>query len=165
MALDIVGGALKVGGTLFGGLFSAFRRRRIKKRIREQLRENQRWYDQRYNEDATQRADAQRLLTMTNEAIRNRNKAAQATAAVMGGTTEGVAATQDAQAQMLGNTIGNINERAEQRKDAVESTYMNRRDTLNDKLNNYDSQQAQNIQQAAQAVGDAGAQMLGIPAN
>lgn len=46
----------------------------------EQRRKNQDWYDRRYNEDATQRADAQAMLTRTAEAIRQRNLASAGSA-------------------------------------------------------------------------------------
>ena len=35
--------------------------RQMKRNVEAQRKSNQDWYDQRYNEDATQRADAQRL--------------------------------------------------------------------------------------------------------
>ena len=81
-----IGGALGIGGAIFGGISASKAMKRAKKMVEEQKKENQDWYDRRYNEDSTQRADAQRILTQTNEAIRQRNQAAAGSAAVMGGT-------------------------------------------------------------------------------
>lgn len=89
---SIIGGAMKVGGAIFGGISASRSAKEQKKAVEAQRQKNQDWYDQRYNEDATQRADAQRILTMTEESIKNRNRQAAGSAAVMGGTDESVAA-------------------------------------------------------------------------
>ena len=59
----------------------------MRNNIKEAQAENETWYNRRYNEDATERADAQRILELTRENIRQRNQAA-AGATVMGGATE-----------------------------------------------------------------------------
>ena len=163
LAGKAIGGAFKLGGSILGAIGTARKMRKVRKNLKKQMAENQAWYNQRYNEDATQRADAQRVLTQTMDAIKNRNRGAQGTAAVMGGTTEGVAAAQAEQAEMLGNTMSGINQSAEVRKDAVENTYLNRKDTLNNKMNELTMQQAQNIQQTTQDVVDTGARMFQMP--
>ena len=91
----IIGGAAGAAGNIFGGIS---KNRMLKKQmamIKEQQKANQDWYDRRYNEDATQRADAQAMLTQTAEAIKERNRQAAGSAAVMGGTEESVAATKE----------------------------------------------------------------------
>ena len=98
---SLIGGAMKIGGSIFGGYKASQAMKQVRKNLDNQLRENQDWYDRRYNEDATQRADAQRMLAMTNQAIKERNKAAAGTQAVMGGTEESVAATKAANANAL----------------------------------------------------------------
>ncbi len=92
----IIGGAAGIAGSIFGGISASKAMKKVKNSLNEQKRRNQDWYDQRYNEDATQRADAQAILTKTEEAIKSRNRAAAGTAAVMGGTEESVAATKAA---------------------------------------------------------------------
>ena len=74
-----VGGALGIGASIFGGISASKAMKKVKKNLEDQVRENQDWYDRKYNEDATQRTDAQRILTITNDNIRQRNKAAAAT--------------------------------------------------------------------------------------
>lgn len=73
-AMSLIGAGVKAAGSIYGGIKASKAIREQKRNIENQLRENQDWYDQRYNEDATQRADAQRLLTMTEDSIRNRNQ-------------------------------------------------------------------------------------------
>lgn len=130
----IVGGALGAVGGLFGGLSQRNKLRAMERMVEEQKRDNQNWYDRRYNEDATQRADAQRILSMTEEAIRNRNRQAAGTAAVMGGTQESVAADKAANAQALADATSQIAIAGDQRKDTIENTYLSRENALNEEL-------------------------------
>ena len=60
-----IGGTLGIGASIYGGISASKSMKKIKKNIENQMRENQDWYDRRYNEDATQRADAQRILSIT----------------------------------------------------------------------------------------------------
>ena len=109
MALgSIIGGAMKAIGSIGGGIAARKAAREVNKRLKQQLEDNQDWYDRRYNEDATQFADAQRLLTMTEESIRNRNRQAAGAAAVMGGTNESVAAAKAANNAALTDTVAQI---------------------------------------------------------
>ena len=94
--------------------------KKVKKNLQAQKQANQDWYDRRYNEDATQRADAQRILTMTEESIKNRNRQAAGAQAVMGGTEESVAATKAANNQALADATSQIAVNAEARKDQIE---------------------------------------------
>jgi hypothetical protein len=121
---SLVGSAMKLAGAIGGGIAARKAAREQSKRLDQQMQENQDWYDRRYNEDATQRADAQRLLTMTEEAIKNRNRQAASVAAVMGGTTESVAAAKAANNAALADTVSQIAADAASRKDAIEGQYM-----------------------------------------
>ena len=156
-----IGGALGIGGAIFGGISASKAMKRAKKMVEEQKKENQDWYDRRYNEDSTQRADAQRILTQTNEAIRQRNQAAAGSAAVMGGTEESVAATKAANAQAIADATSQIAVNGERRKDQIESQYMQTKADLNDKLNNLEQAKAQAVSQAVQGVAQAGAGIAG----
>lgn len=133
--------------------------KKVKANIEQQQRENQDWYDRRYNEDATQRADAQRILTMTEESIKRRNKAAAGTAAVMGGTDESVAAEKAANAQTMADATSQIASNADARKDAIENQYMSRKADLNNQLNQVEQQKAKAISQAVQGMTGAAGQM------
>ena len=114
---SIIGGALKIGSAIYGGRQAAKAAREKEKNLQNQIQQNEDWYNRRYNEDATQRADAQRLITLTEEALKKRNKAAQGMAAVMGSSTEAVAAEKAASAQALADMTGQIVANNEARKD------------------------------------------------
>lgn len=158
---SIAGGALGAAGSIFGGISASKAMRRVKKNLQAQKEANQNWYDRRYNEDATQRADAQRILTLTEESIRNRNRQAAGAQAVMGGTDESTAAAKAANAQALADATSQIAAGAENRKDQIEQTYQQRDSQINEALNNLEMNKAQAINQAVQGVAKAGAGIAG----
>ena len=158
---SIAGGALGAAGSIFGGISASKAMRRVKKNLQAQKEANQNWYDRRYNEDATHRADAQRILTLTEESIRNRNRQAAGAQAVMGGTDESTAAAKAANAQALADATSQIDVNAENRKDQIEQTYQQRDSQINEALNNLEINKAQAISQAVQGVAKAGAGIAG----
>lgn len=152
----IAGAAVGIGSSIFGGIKSARAARKAKRRLEQSKRDNEAWYNRRYNEDATQRADAQRILRKTQDTIRERNRQAAATQAVTGGSEESVAATREANANALAETASAINANADARKDNIEQQYRARANELDDKLVGVDMQRSQNIANAAsQAVKSA----------
>lgn len=157
-----IGGSLGIGASIFGGISASKAMKKIKKNLEGQMQENQDWYDRRYNEDATQRADAQRILTMTNENIKQRNQQAAGAQAVMGGSEESVAAAKAANNQALADATSQIAVNGERRKDQIESQYMQTKADLNDKLNNLEQARAQSTAQAVQGVAQAGSNMASV---
>lgn len=157
-----IGGSLGIGASIFGGISASKAMKKVKKNIEGQMNENQNWYDRRYNEDATQRADAQAILTRTEEAIRNRNRQAAGAQAVMGGTEESVAATKAANNEALAQATTNIAVNGEARKDAIEGQYLSTKSDLNNKLNNLEQARANAISQAVQGVAQAGSDMASV---
>lgn len=162
MVGSIIGGALGAGGAIFGGVSASKAMKRVKKNLQEQQRQNQDWYDRRYNEDATQRADAQALLSRTEDYIRNRNQQAAGAQAVMGGTEESVAATKAANNNALAQTLTNIAVNGEARKDTIEGQYMQRDADLNKQLNDMEVNKANAITKAAEGVVKAGTDIAGM---
>lgn len=157
-----IGGALGIGASIFGGISASKAMKKVKQNLEDQTKDNQNWYNRRYNEDATQRADAQRILTMTNENIRQRNQNAAGTQAVMGGTEESVAAAKAANNQALADATSQIAVAGERRKDQIESQYMQTKSDLNDKLNNLEQARAGAVSQAVQGVAQAGSDMASV---
>lgn len=158
---SIVGGALSAGGAIFGGISASKAMKKAKKNVEAQRKKNQDWYDQRYNEDATQRADAQRILTQTEESIKQRNKAAAGSAAVMGCTDESVAAAKAANNEALADATSQIAANAEARKDNIEATYMQNDTAFMEQLNNIEIGKAQAVAQAVQGVANVGSSIAG----
>ncbi len=159
---SLIGGALKLGGSIFGGISASKAMKKVQKNLENQQRENQDWYDRRYNEDATQRADAQRILAITEQNIRNRNRQAAGTAAVMGGTDESVAATKAANASAMADAASQIAIAGDRRKDNIEQQYQTTKASINDKLNELEKQKANAISQAVQGVASSASNMAGM---
>lgn len=157
--MGIIGAAVGAAGSIFGGIAASKAIKKQKRMIQNQLKENQDWYDRRYNEDATQKADAQALLTQTEESIKNRNRAAAGAQAVMGGTDESTAAAKAANNKALTDAVSNINAAAVQQKSDIENKYLDTKSNLNSQLQNLEGQKAQAISQAIQGVSGAAASM------
>ena len=149
--MGLIGAAIGAAGSIFGGISASKAMRKMKANVEAQKKANQDWFDRRYNEDATQRADAQRILTMTEESIKNRNKAAVGAQAVMGGTEESVAAAKAANNKALSDATSQIAVNAEQRKDSIEQQYQRDADLTN-QLNEIEQNKANAIGQAVQGV-------------
>lgn len=158
---SLVGAGLSAVGSIFGGISASKAMNKVKKNLESQKQANQNWYDRRYNEDATQRADAQRILTKTEEMIKNRNRQAAGAQAVMGGTEESVAAAKAANNQALADATSQIAVNADARKDQIEQTYQQKDAQLQDALNNMEINKAQAIGSAVQGVAQAGAGIAG----
>ena len=152
---NIIGGALGLLGAGLGANEASKAAKAAKQNIEDQRAKNQNWYDRRYNEDATQRADAQRMLTKTVEMMKARTKAAEGAAAIAGGTGESVAATKAANAQAMADAASQIAARGEARKDAIEQQYMAKEQGFNNQLANLELQRANAIAQAAGGFGSA----------
>lgn len=157
--MGLIGSAIGAAGSIFGGISASKAMKRAKKNVEAQRKKNQDWYDRRYNEDATQRADAQRILTQTEESIKQRNKQAAGSAAVMGGTDESVAAAKAANNQALADATSQIAANAEARKDNIEDTYMANDNAFVEQLNQLEQGKAQAIGQAVQGVANAASSM------
>ena len=157
--MGLIGSAIGAAGSIFGGISASKAMKRAKKNVEAQRQKNQDWYDRRYNEDATQRADAQRILTQTEESIKQRNKQAAGTQAVMGGTDESVAVAKAANNQALADATSQIAANAEARKDNIEATYMANDNAFVEQLNQLEQGKAQAIGQAVQGVANAASSM------
>lgn len=155
MITGIIGAAAGAAGGILGGISKNKALGKYINAINAQKADNQAWYDRRYNEDATQRADAQRMLQLTMDSIRNRNRSAAGTAAVMGGTEESVAATKAANAQALADTASQIAASGAARKDQIENQYIERKNALQAQINELESQKKSGLDIASDAIGGA----------
>lgn len=122
--------------------------------LAQQEKENQAWYDRKYNEDTTKRADTVRLLTQMQEQIKNRNKAAKGRQAVMGGTEDSTTAVKEANNKTLADTTSQIVAANEARKDAIEGQYQARKDAIQNKRMGLEAEKAAGT--ASVAAGVAG---------
>lgn len=126
----LIGAGLSLASSIAGGIANRKAQKKQEEMLAKQQRDNQAWFDRKYNEDPTKRADTVRLLTMMQEQIRNRNKAAKGRQAVMGGTEDSTTAVKDANNKTLADTTSQIVAANESRKDAIEQQYQNRKQQI-----------------------------------
>lgn len=126
----LIGAGLGLASSIAGGIANRKARKKQEQMLAQQQRDNQAWYDRKYNEDPTKRADTVRLLTRMQEQIKNRNRAAKGRQAVMGGTEDSTTAVKEANNKTLADTTSQIVAANEARKDAIEQQYMNRKNQL-----------------------------------
>ena len=139
-------------GTVLGGIFTASSKKKQDKMIAKEKEKNEQWYNRRYNEVGTERADAQAALTAMRDAMKERSKAAKGASIVSGGSEESMATEKAAQTAAMAQTISSINAANEQRKDAIESQYLAKDSALVNEQLQAERLKAAQLQQAAQWV-------------
>lgn len=164
--MGVLGGAIGAGlgavGSIFGGISASKAMKRVKSNLQDQQKRNQSWYNRRFNEDVTQRADAQAIMARVEDSILKRNKQAAGAQAVIGGTEESVAAAKAANNAALSDAATNIVVNGEARKDAIESQYQQTDASIQQQLNDLEQKKAANIALATKGVTAAGANIAGI---
>lgn len=151
---SLIGAGLGVASSIFGGISARKARRKQERMLAQQEKENQAWYDRKYNEDPTKRADTVRLLTQMQEQIKNRNKAAKGRQAVIGGTEDSTTAVKEANNKTLADTTSQIVAANETRKDDIESQYQARKKAIQNKRMGLEAEKAAGT--ASVAAGVAG---------
>lgn len=148
----LIGAGLGLASSIAGGIANRKARKKQEQMIAQQQRENQAWYDRKYNEDPTKRADTVRLLTQMQEQIKNRNKAAKGRQAVMGGTEDSTTAVKEANNKTLADTTSQIVAANDARKDNIEQQYMNRKNQLQTQQMSIDAEKAADTANAVAGV-------------
>ena len=120
--------------------------------LAQQEQENQAWYDRKYNEDPTKRADTVRLLTQMQEQIKNRNKAAKGRQAVMGGTEDSTTAVKEANNKTLADTTSQVLAANDARKDNIEQQYRERKNQLQNQQMGIEAEKAADTANAVAGV-------------
>lgn len=151
----IAGAALGLGGSIFGGIQAARAAKKQKKILNRQEAENAAWYNRRYNEDGTQRADAQRMFTKARAAMREGMQSARGRQIVAGGTDTAVEAARRNNSDALAETASRIAANADARKDAVEQQYRQTQQGIDTSRANLEAGRAANISQATTGVAEA----------
>ena len=119
----IIGAVTSIGG----GIASAIGANKARKIQEEELKKREErqaaTYARRINQDYTQRADAQRMLKITRDALKQRAEAAAGRQAVMGLTDSGLAAEREMAENVMADTASQIAAAGEAQKDAIEQQY------------------------------------------
>ena len=148
----LIGAGLGLASSIAGGIANRKARQKQEQMIAQQQKENQAWYDRKYNEDPTKRADTVRLLTQMQEQIKNRNKAAKGRQAVMGGTEDSTTAVKEANNKTLADTTAQIVAANDARKDNIENQYMTRKSQLQGQQMSLEAEKAADTANAVAGV-------------
>ena len=160
----IAGLATSIGSSIYGGIKAAKANREYKKQMAELERKQNDWYASRYNQDYTQRADVQALLSRASDEARKQIAAARGAQAVMGGTDESVAAAQAAANAGLADTYSTLAAQGSAYKDTVDQQNQKNISDNAQRMMNYYAQSAANSQQAASEGMKAGMGLVSIDA-
>lgn len=145
---SIIGAGVGLFSSIFGGAKASAAARKAEAELKAQRQSNEDWYRRRYNEDYTQTAEAQRLMTQARDLAREQIQNAVGRQAVMGGTTEVDNARKQA-ADLVSDTLSDLAVVGSRRKDAIENQYRQRDAQLSQQYQSMYNQQAANNTAAA----------------
>lgn len=148
----MIGAGLQVAGSIFGGIFAAKAAKKKENALKNKQARNDAWYNKNYYADATQRADAQRILTRMEDKLMSANRRAAATAAVAGGTEEAAAAAKEASTAAIADTMSQMAVAAEARKDGIEEKYMAKKEDLDNQMEQVQAEKAKAVTDAVQGA-------------
>lgn len=153
----IAGAAIGLGSSIAG----AIRARKEANRQREELKKQQdaenEWYARNCYQNYLDSAEAQSAIKRVNDTINRRNEQNAAAAKINGSTPEAVMAAQEANNELLGDTISGLAQHGMERRNQVDMAHMQNQQQL--------SAQAQNMAAAGQQGGStlvsSGAGLIG----
>lgn len=162
----IVGALASIGG----GIASAIGANKARKIQEEELKKREErqaaTYARRINQDYTQRADAQRMLKITRDALKQRAEAAAGRQAVMGLTDSGLAAEREMAENVMADTASQIAAAGEAQKDAIEQQYEQQQAENSKERTNIAAGKAaatgQAVGQMVQGVGQVAGALTGV---
>lgn len=157
----ILGAATSIGSSIYGGIKAHKAEKKYRKEMADLNKKQNDWYNQRMNEDYTQRADVQRLLNSSREAAERQINSARARQAVSGGTDESVMAAQESANAGLADATAQIASQEGDYKDAVDKQNQQNISANAARNMQYYAQAAQNAQTAASAGMQAGMGVVG----
>ena len=148
----IAGAVLGIAGNVAAGVAQSKEYKRLTEEAKQKRNKLKEWYNRKYNEDILNTATVQRLLTQAEDKIKNRNRAAQGAAAVMGVAPDAVIAAQQANAAAMADTASAIAAAAEERKEKIENSYLNKIEAADEEISSLKSQRTANIANAAKGL-------------
>lgn len=157
----IASAAIQLGSSIYGGIKNAQARKKQERMLAQQLKDNQAWYDRKYNEDPTKRADTVRFLTQMQEQIKNRNQAAKGRQAVMGGTEDSTTAVKEANNKTLADSTSQIVAANESRKDTIEQQYLRNKQAIQNQQYQNEADNASNTASVVQGIAGTAANIAG----
>ena len=152
----IMAGGAAIANGILGSISAQKQKRDSLRALRKAENRENNWFNRHYNQDATQTADAQRLLTLQAEKAKKATQAAQGKNRVIGGTDAQVSAVQQGNAAAQSNTMSSIAANAAAKKDAMAANHEKAISNINaqrDAINsNYQANVQKNLANAASGL-------------
>ncbi|MCC8071257.1 MAG: MSCRAMM family adhesin SdrC [Bacteroidales bacterium] len=148
MSFSLLKTGVNLASGLLGGLSASKALKKAQSSVKSEITQLDDWYQQRYNETATERADARALLSETSAMLKDSSRRAAARSAVVGSTPEQEALSKSQSTQALAQTVADISSDATSRKDQLATTYQSTRQRLMGKLQDLYANQGKAWQQA-----------------
>ena len=155
----LIGAGVGLFSSIFGGINAANQAKKAEAELKAQKQSNEDWYKRRYNEDYTQTAEAQSLMTKARDLAREQIQDAAGRQAVMGGTTQVDDARKSA-GSMVSDTLSDLAVVGAKRKDDIESQYRQRDAQIANQYMDLYNQRAASSAAAAGAGMQAGMGLL-----
>lgn len=151
----LIGAAVALGGTIYGGIQSAKANKRAEARQREMEAKENAWYNRRYNEDYADTAAGQNLVRRAKEYAKENWRKAAGAQAVAGGTDAATQMAKDAGNKMVGDTLANIAATDQMRKAQVDDAHRRSEGQFAQMDMAREVQRGQNIAQTASGLSNA----------
>jgi len=157
----IIGAATGIAGSILGGIKARKAAKEANAQLDRMEKDNQTWYDRKYNEDYTQSAMAQAALNKAKEAVSENMRNATGSSIVTGATGEETARAKNAANEVVSDTLSNITQEGQQRKDNIERQYLNTKNGIAQQRISVYNQQAANATNGANQAMTAGMGLAG----
>lgn len=150
---SIIGAGISAAGSIFGGISARKAMRERLDSINKEMSRNQTDFDKEYYQSPTQDPGFVAAVEAADKLNKENMKRLVSTSAVTGGITpEAMAVAQQQQAEQQAQTLTDAGLRQQQRKDAAKQQYEQRRQSLQEQIDNAKLQKAQATAQAVQGV-------------
>lgn len=157
----IIGAALNAGSAIAGNIMSSRANRKAQAAQEAAYDRQEAYWTRRANEDPLQRTAAQAMITRTADELKKVNRAAQGRQAVMGGTEASVAATKDASARALGETVRDAAILGEEARERAEENLIGVQTDRELSRAGWEAARAQNVANAMSQAGEAAGSIAG----
>lgn len=139
-------------GSIIGAIAGVSSANKQAQALNNEDAKNKEWYDRRYNEDITQRAENQQAINQMKDTMLNYGRTSAGAAAVGGASASSLANEKAAMNNALAQTTGNIAAAGAAQKDSIESTYMARDAQISNAKLDAEKAKAQAIAKAGEGL-------------
>lgn len=159
--------AIAAGASLANGIYGMFKSadaaKEQKNLLKQQEAKNNAWYERNYYQNYLDSSESKAAIKRVEDTMRRRNQEAQATAAVIGGTQEGVLAQQANDQQLMSDTVANLAARSDAKKEQVDAVNnQNQQNIMGQRIGQSATSESGAAQMGANGLGLIGQALQGV---